>query len=187
MAIASNVERVGWSADRELVRRAAELDSVAIRRIIKSHNQRLYRLARSVVCNNADAEDVLQETYFRAFNNLASFRGNSSLSTWLSRIALNEAHSRVRQQKRLKRTAPEPGNVEAQIIAFPGNSTDDPERTMAQRQLLQLVERATDELPETFRTVFVARVIEGLSVEERRRCWICSPRPSRPVCIGPAN
>ncbi|OCP36188.1 RNA polymerase sigma factor [Ensifer sp. LC163] len=140
----------------------------AVRQIIKAHNQRLYRLARAVVRSNADAEEVLQEAYLRAFASLGSFHGESSLSTWLSRIVLNEALARMRSQRRLKRTAPSAQAAgEAQIIAFPVPvSNDDPERTMAQRQLLHLVEQVTDDLPQPFRVVFVARVIEGLSVEE---------------------
>lgn len=150
-----------------LIRRAAGGEAEAARMIIKAHNQRLYRLVRAVVRSNADAEDVLQEAYLRAFASLDSFQGESSLSTWLSRIALNAALMRLRAQKRLKRAAPALAPVEAEIIPFPiSSSTADPERVMAQRQILRLVEEATDALPETFRLVFVARVIEGLSVEE---------------------
>jgi RNA polymerase sigma-70 factor, ECF subfamily len=150
-----------------LVRRATAGDPAAIRQIIKSHNQRLYRLVRAVVRSNADAEDVLQEAYLSAFARLGSFHGEASLSTWLSRIALNAALMRLRAQKRMKRKVPMLATGEAEIIAFPHASpAADPERAMAQRQLLHLVEEATDALPETFRLVFVARVIEGLSVEE---------------------
>lgn len=149
-----------------LVQRAAGGDAHAVRQIIRTHNQRLYRLVRAVLRSNADAEDALQEAYLRAFANLASFNGEASLATWLSRIALNAALMRLRAQKRLKR-APLPAPAEAEIIPFPlSSSTTDPERIVAQRQLLLLVEEATDTLPEGFRLVFVARVIEGLSLEE---------------------
>lgn len=153
--------------EADLVRRAAAGEAQAIRAIIRSHNQRLYRLVRAVLRNNADAEDVLQEAYLRAFANLGGFQGEASLSTWLSRIALNAALMRLRAQKRMKRATPAPELAKAEIIPFPhASSIADPERVMAQRQLLHLVEEATDALPETFRLVFVARVIEGLSVEE---------------------
>lgn len=160
--------RTGTSADADMVRRAARRDPAAIRQIIKDHNQRLYRLARAVVHSNADAEDVVQDAYLRAFAGLDGFRGDASLATWLSRITLNEALARLRARRRLKRDATV-GQMtrEAQIIPFPSEATGaDPEKTVAQRQLLQLVEQATDELPPAFRVVFVARVIEGLSVEE---------------------
>ena len=153
--------------EANLVRRAAAGDAAAVRAIIRTHNQRLYRLVRAVISSNADAEDVLQEAYLSAFARLDTFQGEASLSTWLSRIALNAALMRLRAQKRMKRAAPGLTTAEAQIIPFPLSSlTADPERAMAQRQLLHLVEEATDALPETFRLVFVARVIEGLSVEE---------------------
>ncbi|TGT71850.1 MULTISPECIES: RNA polymerase sigma factor [unclassified Mesorhizobium] len=151
------------AGDMALVRRALARDPRAVRAIIKTHNQRLYRIARGVVRNDAEAEDIVQEAYMRAFANLDAFRGEASLSTWLSRIVINEALGRLRKRKRIVAM---PENPEARIIPFPLNPSDDPERTMAQRQILGLVERATDSLPDVYRTVFVARVIEGLSIEE---------------------
>jgi RNA polymerase sigma-70 factor (ECF subfamily) len=147
----------------QLVRRALARDGDACRTIIKTHNQRLYRIARGVVRNDSEAEDIVQEAYVRAFAHLDAFRGDSSLATWLSRIVINEALGRLRKRRR---TVAMPENPQAEIIRFPLNPSDDPERTMAQRQILQLVERATDSLPDVYRTVFVARVIEGLSIEE---------------------
>jgi RNA polymerase sigma-70 factor (ECF subfamily) len=119
-----------------------------------------------VVRNDPEAEDVVQEAYVRAFGNLGAFRGDASLATWLTRIVINEALGRLRKQKRIATMS---DSAEARIIPFPLNGLnpgDDPERTMAQRQILRLVERATDSLPDVYRTVFVARVIEGLSIEE---------------------
>ena len=140
-------ERIERTEEADLVRRAARRDPDAIRHIIKSHNQRLYRLARAVVRSNADAEEVLQDAYLRAFEHLDRFRGESSLSTWLCRITLNEALTRLRRQRRQKRAVASAGSAaEAQIIPFPINQPgDDPERTMAQRQLIQLVEQATSQ------------------------------------------
>lgn len=167
MPVSQNAAPQFHDDEAALVRRAAAGEAEAVRQIIKAHNQRLYRLVRAVLRSNADAEEVLQDAYLRAFANLAAFEGGSSLSTWLSRIALNAALMRLRAQKRLKRAAPAFQPAEAEIIPFPlSSSTADPERVMAQRQLLHLVEEATDALPEAFRLVFVARIIEGLSVEE---------------------
>jgi RNA polymerase sigma-70 factor, ECF subfamily len=151
------------SVEMQLVRRALAREGDAFRTIIKMHNQRLYRIARGVVRNDSEAEDIVQEAYVRAFAHLDAFRGDSSLATWLSRIVINEALGRLRKRRR---TVAMPENPQAEIIRFPLNPSDDPERTMAQRQILQLVERATDSLPDVYRTVFVARVIEGLSIEE---------------------
>ncbi|RVC51353.1 RNA polymerase sigma factor [Mesorhizobium sp. M4B.F.Ca.ET.088.02.2.1] len=151
------------SGDMALVRRALAREADAFRLIIKTHNQRLYRIARGVVRNDAEAEDIVQEAYVRAFASRAAFRGDASLSTWLSRIVINEALGRLRKRKR---TVAMPENPDAQIIPFPLNASDDPERTMAQRQILALVERATDSLPDVYRSVFIARVIEGFSMDE---------------------
>lgn len=161
-------EIVAAPDDLELVRRASARDGDAFRTIMKTHNQRLYRLARGVVRNNSEAEDIVQEAYVNAFAHLESFRGDSSLSTWLSRIVINEALGRLRKKRRAPDLAQSGDfSAEAQIIQFPRNTaTSDPEQTMAQRQILQLVERATDNLPDVYRTVFVARVIEGLSIDE---------------------
>ena len=146
--------------DTELVRRALIRDEAAVRAIIKAHNRRLYRLARGILRNDGEAEDVVQETYVRAFTHLADFRGDSSLSTWLSRIAMNEALGRLRRQRPGVELSSLPqGVLEAQIIQFPLlSATDDPEKSMAQREIQHVVEVAIDELPEPFRMVFITRV-----------------------------
>ena len=153
-------------AEISIVRRAASRDPAAFRQIMQTHNRRLYRLARSVVRSDGEAEDVVQEAYLQAFAHLGEFRGESSLSTWLSRIVLNEALGRLRKAKRAQATLTG-YQAEALVIPFPlAADRRDPEHTLAQREILRLVERATDDLPDTYRTVFVARVIEGFSVEE---------------------
>src|SRR3954449_5058580 len=87
------------TADADLVRRAIARDEAAVRLIMQANNRRLYRLARGILRNDSEAEDVVQDTYMRAFTHLESFRGDSSLSTWLSRIAMNESLGRLRRQK----------------------------------------------------------------------------------------
>src|SRR4029078_12286413 len=85
--------------DAELVRRVLARDADAFRTIMQRHNRRLYRIARSVLRNNAEAEDVVQEAYVSSFTHLASYRGESSLAAWLSRIAMNEALGRLRHRR----------------------------------------------------------------------------------------
>ncbi|MBO4224941.1 RNA polymerase sigma factor [Bradyrhizobium neotropicale] len=156
------------AGDAELVKRALTRDEAAVRAILKANNRRLYRLARGILRNDSEAEDVVQETYVRAFTHLADFRGESSLSTWLSRITMNEALGRLRRERPGVEISSLPqGALEAQIIQFPLMSTaDDPEKSMAQREIHRVVEAAIDELPEAFRLVFIARVVEGMNVEE---------------------
>jgi len=155
------------SDESDLVRRTLSRDGAAFRTIMERHNRRLYRIARAVLRDDSEAEDAVQESYVRAFANLGTFRGDSSLATWLGRIALNEALGRLRRRRpAVPIDTMEVLRTHAQIIQFPNAMTaEDPERTMAQREILRLVERATEALPEIFRTVFVTRVIEGMSVQ----------------------
>jgi RNA polymerase sigma-70 factor (ECF subfamily) len=165
---ARNVDLVPLD-DMELVQMARRRDGAAFRIIMQRSNRRLYRIARAVVHDDSEAEDVVQEAYVRAFVGLADFRGESSLSTWLSRIVLNEALGRLRRRRPTIDVASIENRQSSQsaVIPFPLASTQpDPERTMAQRQIQVLLERAIDDLPEVFRTVLVARVVEGMSVEE---------------------
>ena len=154
--------------DTELVRRALGRDEAAVRAIITANNRRLYRLARGILRNDSEAEDVVQETYVRAFTHLKDFRGDSSLATWLSRIAMNEALGRLRRRRPGVEWSSLPeGTLEAQIIQFPlSSAASDPEKSMAQREIQHVVEHAIDELPEAFRLVFITRVVEGMNVEE---------------------
>jgi RNA polymerase sigma-70 factor, ECF subfamily len=155
-------------AEAELVQRARNRDEAAIRIIMQTNNRRLYRLARGILRNDGEAEDVVQETYVRAFTHLQDFRGDSTLATWLARIAMNEAMGRLRRQRPgVEWTSLPPGTLEAQIIQFPlSGASEDPEKSMAQREIQHVVEHAIDELPDAFRIVFITRVIEGMNVEE---------------------
>ncbi len=155
--------------ERNLVERAESGDQTAFRAIKEQNNQRLYRVARAVMKDDTEAEDVVQETYLRAFFNLSKFRGESSLTTWLTRIALNEALGRKRKQRAMVtlETVETAQQTSAQIIQFPAMNTEtDPERSAAQNEIQRLLERAMDALPEPFRVVFVMRDVEEMSIEE---------------------
>ena len=153
-------------SERELIRRAKARDEAAVRAIVKANNRRLFRIARGILRNDAEAEDVLQETYVRALTHLEGFRGDSSLSTWLSRIAMNDAMGRLRGRRpSLDWDSLSENRLEAEIIPFPAASSD-PEKSMAQRQIQEVVEHAIDQLPEPFRLVFITRVMEEMTVEE---------------------
>ncbi len=156
--------------DQHLVKLARDGDEGAVGLIIKRHNRRLYRAAWAVLRDDAEAEDVVQETYVRAFASLGGFRGDSALSTWLTRIALNEALGRVRRRKPgvdLSEMEDGEGPSGARIIDFPRlQSPSNPEADMARRQVRQLLEQAVGDLPEPFRLVFVLREIEEMSTDE---------------------
>jgi RNA polymerase sigma-70 factor (ECF subfamily) len=154
--------------DIALADRACHGDEHAFRTIMERYNRRLYRVARSLLQDDSEAEDVVQEAYMRAFAAMTSYRGEASLATWLTRITVNEALGR----KRKRRPTVELEAVEimqestAQIIHLPTMTSSDPERSTAQREIRKLLEVSIDKLPEPFRLVFVMRDIEELSIEE---------------------
>lgn len=155
--------------DGQLAALARNGDRGAFRTIMQRCNQRLYRLARSVVHDDNEAEDVLQEAYARAFAAIGRFRGESSLFTWLSQITLNEARGRLRKRRPTValdalEAAQERG---AQLIMFPrSGAAASPESEAARAETRRLIEAAVEELPEPFRVVFVMRAVEECSVEE---------------------
>jgi RNA polymerase sigma-70 factor (ECF subfamily) len=155
--------------DRALVERARNRDGAAVRLIMQRHNRRLYRVARGVL-NDAEAEDVVQEAYVRAFTHLDGFRGEAQFSTWLTRIALNEALGRLRRLRTtvdLKDIDTINDQGEARVIYLPSARQDsDPEAAAARAEVRRLLERAMDELPAPFRMVLVLRDIEEMSTEE---------------------
>jgi RNA polymerase sigma-70 factor (ECF subfamily) len=150
--------------DTELVRRARANDRLAFREIIQRHNRRLYRLVRSMLKDEADAEDAVQEIYLHAFARLGEFRGESALSTWLTRIAVNEALMRLRCRRETAELTEE--TMSATIVTFPLPVGQNPEEVAARSQISRVLEAAIDELPDGFRTVFVLRTVEQLSTEE---------------------
>jgi RNA polymerase sigma-70 factor (ECF subfamily) len=160
-------EHSGEGADEaSLVRGALAHETGAFREIMRRHNRRLFRVARSVTRDDSEAEDVVQETYLHAYAALGSFRGEAGLGTWLTRIALNEAMGRIRKRRVTTDLDSLEAMPPAQILFLDGPPSDDPERAAARRQLRGVIEAAVDHLPQPFRTVFVLRDMEGLSVEE---------------------
>ena len=159
----------GQLSEHELVARVRGGDGSAFRIIMERNNTRLYRLARSLMKDEVEAEDVLQEAYLRAFSNLSSFRGDSSLATWLARITLNEALGRKRKEKPMLplQTVEFENQTGAQIINFPTMANEnDPEQLVARLEIRKLLENAIDTLPEMFRLVFIMREVEDMSVDE---------------------
>ena len=156
--------------DIALVERVRNRDGAAARLIMQRHNRRLFRVARGVLHDDAEAEDVVQETYARAFTHLDGFRGEAQLSTWLTRIALNEALGRLRRRRRtlgLDDIDAATDHGEARVIYLPSARQDgNPEAAAARADVRRLLERAVDQLPEHFRLVFMLRDIEEMSVEE---------------------
>jgi RNA polymerase sigma-70 factor (ECF subfamily) len=158
---------LGAAGDEELLARARTRDEAAVRALVQRHNQRLFRIARAVVRDDAEAEDIVQETYVRAFTGLAGFRGESAFATWITRIALNEASGRRRRRRPTLPIDAIENTAEGRIVMFPTTPPPaDPEGEIGRGQVRRFLERAVDALPEHFRLVFILRDVEGLSIEE---------------------
>jgi RNA polymerase sigma-70 factor (ECF subfamily) len=163
--------------DRELVLLAKQGQPGAFRAIMTRNNRRLYRVARSIVRDEHEAEDVLQESYVRAFGAIGAFRNDAALSTWLTRIVLNEALGRVRSRRQTTGASDAAFERDgAAVVPFPYRSgRPDPERAAARREIAALLERLVDEVPEPFRVVFMMRAVEEISIEETARALDLRP------------
>jgi RNA polymerase sigma factor (sigma-70 family) len=150
--------------DRELARRVGAGDRASFELLMRRHNRALYRLARSALRDDAEAEDTLQEVYLSAYRSIGQFRGESALSTWLSRMVLNECLARLRKRARRQNVIPIVTSEEIDTAA--SDDGDFPDKAAVRAQMRAIVERKLDELPEDFRMVFVLRAVEELSVEE---------------------
>jgi RNA polymerase sigma-70 factor (ECF subfamily) len=132
--------------------------------LMRRYNRRLFRVARAVLRDDGEAEDVVQDAWVRVYAHLAEFEGRARFSTWATRICLHEAFARAR---RARRTEPVESPEESQETTM---STPTPEQHASDAELRRVLEQAIDELPETFRTVFVMRTVDGMSVAETAEC-----------------
>ena len=156
-------------SDGELASRISARDGAAVRLVTGRNNQRLFRTAWSILKDRSEAEEAVQDGYLKAFDAIKTFAGRSSLSTWLTRIVVNEALSRRRRAQRRARLLSQESVVvleEYREKLMAGSVTQSPEKALMRRQIAKMLETAIARLPDTFRPVFVLREIEGLSVED---------------------
>jgi RNA polymerase sigma-70 factor, ECF subfamily len=155
--------------DAELARLCASRDADAVRHVLTANNQRLFRAAWSILKDRNEAEEAVQAAYVSAFSSIGRFEGRSSLATWLTRIVINEALGRLRSERRRRASLEAEGvpvldTYREKLMA--GSESPPPDAAVAREQLRRLLERAVAGLPELFRTVFVLREIDGMSIEE---------------------
>ena len=153
--------------DEEVVRQVLAGNTALFELLMRRCNERLYRATRSIVRNEQEAEDVMQQAYVNAFMHLRQYNGSAQFSTWLTRIAINEALGRVRHQGRYEAFDEDFSNVES---AMAGSSPDNPERQAFTGELRSLLEGAIDTLPDGMREVFVLRDVEGMNTAEVADC-----------------
>jgi len=164
-------------SDSALARRIEERDERAFETVMRRHNRLLYRLARSILRDDAEAEDAVQEAYLAAFRNIGRFRAEAKMSTWLARIVMNQAYARLRKQKSglvVPLPSRDPSGERSDADLEEANMADEtverPEAAAFRGELRQLMERRIDALPEAFRVVFMLRDVEEMSVEETAEC-----------------
>ena len=177
--------------DLQLARLIEARDGRAFEAIMRAHNRVLYRIARSVLREDVEAADTAQEPHLAVYRNIASFRGDAELSTWLARIAINEAYARLRKKKRAAVVVPlqsevqsdergEPRSVEETMV---DETLEQPDAAAIRAQLRQLLQRRIEALAEQFRSVFILRDVEEMSVEETAECLDLSPATVRTRAI----
>lgn len=149
--------------DAEVVARVRAGETALFEVLMRRHNQRIYRVARAVLKDEADAEDVMQLAYIKAFTHLDQFEDRSQFSTWLTRITVHEA---LAKRRKWKPDVVEPSGSEGDHMDRLMSGGPDPERQAYGQELGRLLETAVDSLPETYRTVFMLRDVEGLSTAE---------------------
>lgn len=157
-------------SDADIVRGIAAGDRQAFTLLMRRHNRPLYRTARSILRDDTEAQDALQEAYLLAFRNIGKFRGESSLSTWLTRIVVNSAIARSRKISRraeIIEIGAEPDwDKDTTEAPMDRQASQQPEQSAERAELRRIIEKRIDDLPESFRTVFMLRAVEEMSVED---------------------
>jgi RNA polymerase sigma-70 factor (ECF subfamily) len=161
------LDREKWdrAPDDEIVRHIRNGDTALYEILMRRHNQRIYRVARTILRDDAEAEDVMQEAYVRAYQHLGDFAGAAKFSTWLTKIAIYEALSRLRRRARISEPKSN-SDMDFDIMDTVTAEERDPERQTYDHELRSVLERAIEALPESYRSVFVLRMVEGLDVNE---------------------
>ena len=157
-------------SDDEVVARVRAGDTALYEVLMRRYNQRLFRIARAILRDDDEAEDVVQDAYVRAYVSLHQFAGKAQFSTWLAKIAVHEASSRLRQRKRLQQEIPVNSDQEGQSIEAMKSLDPDPEQEALRHEAVSLLEAAVDALPDMYRSVFVLREVENMNTGDPADC-----------------
>ena len=153
--------------DDSLVRDVRRGNPTAFGAMMRRYNRRLYRTARAILKDDSLAEDALQEAYLAAFRHMDEFRGDAALGTWLTRIVVNQALQALRRTRRDRVVVPfEESDAQHEALNVADSPDTGPENMLLRAQTRRLIERSIDSLPEVYRTVFVLREVEELTVEQ---------------------
>jgi RNA polymerase sigma-70 factor, ECF subfamily len=170
----AHISKAQGETELELTKRISTGDSSAFEELMRRYNRLLYRTARSILKNDDEAEDVLQDAYLLAYRGIGKFRGEASLATWLTRIVINEAIARARKTARTAQIIDFGIGGEDEIHSSEGAmdeiKTEQPEHAAMRSQIRKIIEQKIDSLPDAFRTVFMLRALEEMTVEETAAC-----------------
>jgi RNA polymerase sigma-70 factor (ECF subfamily) len=163
---AAEPSRASLPSDEEIARRVLAGETALFEVLMRRYNQRLYRAIRSLLKEEVEIEDALQQTYIQAFTHLSQFQGGAQFSTWFTRIALNEALQRLRQRHRWVAMDGGDDHSAEEHMKLPPRNEPSPEQQAFGRELARLLELTIDELPDIYRTVFMLREVERMSTTE---------------------
>jgi RNA polymerase sigma-70 factor, ECF subfamily len=163
-ALLEQARQEAWS-DEQVVSRVLAGETALYELLMRRYNQRLYRVARAILHDDAEAEDVMQDAYVRAYQHLSSFEGRAKFSTWLTRIAVHEALARFRRRSRYQ-SLDNSEESNGGIMGSLASDGRDPEEATYDRELGAVLEKAIEKLPEDYRLVFMLRDVEGMSTDE---------------------
>jgi RNA polymerase sigma-70 factor (ECF subfamily) len=169
------------ASDAELATGTAKGDHAAFEALMRRYNGKLFRVARAILKDDAEAEDALQDAYLDAYRHIKDFRGDAQLGTWLTRIVINTSLMRLRRQKRDRVVVPFEDRQQARQDAgeVEDRKMESPSAATLRVELRRILERRIDELPIAFRTVFVMREVEDMSVQETAECLSITPATVR--------
>ena len=161
-------EKYEHYSDQEIIQKVLSGQTSLFEVIMRRYNQRLYRIQRSYISDEEAIKDTLQQTYLKTFKNLDSFRGEAKFSTWITRIAINEALKYLNRKNRYSDIHEVSGVIAGK--SHPDDNKNTPEENMIQSDLQHLLEEAIDQLSPKYRSVYMMREIEGMNTEETAKC-----------------
>lgn len=162
------LQTAGALSDEQIVERVLAGETALYEVVMRRYNTRLYRVARAILKNDGEAEDVMQDAYVRAFQHLRQFEGRSKFAAWLTRIAVHEALARVHKAKRFEEW--DDMNESKQDRIGTAQTRQNPESEAASSELRRLLERAIENLPENYRAVVMMRDVEEMTTSETAEC-----------------
>lgn len=162
------LKSAGALSDEQVIERVLAGETALYEVVMRRYNTRLYRVARAILKNDGEAEDVMQDAYVRAFQHLRQFAGRSKFSTWLTRIAVHEALARMHKAKRVEEWDEMSESKQTRLGVVQTRSN--PEAEAASGELSRLLEQAIESLPESYRAVVMLRDVEELSTSETAEC-----------------